>query len=95
MAGRGNGHHGCDYNDILHVLIPPATHHIVCTMPLYTHGDAYTTVCMDGWMDGWIDACMIPLFEHNVCNEIAMPGIGAHKNGSLAVMWLELLVFVH
>ena len=30
----------------------------MCTMPLYTHGDAYTTVCMDGWMDGWIDAWM-------------------------------------
>ena len=41
MAGRGSGYHGCDYNDILHVLIPPATHHITCTMPLYTHGDAY------------------------------------------------------
>ena len=53
MAGRGSGYHGCDYNDILHVLIPPATHHIMCTMPLYTHGDAYTTVCMDGWTDGW------------------------------------------
>ena len=44
MAGRGSGDHGCNYNDILHVLIPPATHHIMCTMPLYTHGDAYTTV---------------------------------------------------
>ena len=53
MAGRGNGYHGCDYNDILHVLIPPATHHIMCTMPLYKHGDAYATVCMDGWTDGW------------------------------------------
>ena len=38
---------------------------------------------------------MIPLFEHNVCNEIAMQGIGAHKNGSLAAMWLEMLVFVY
>ena len=52
VAGRGSGYHGCDDNDILHVLIPPATHHITCTMPLYTHGDAYTTVCMDGWIDG-------------------------------------------
>ena len=42
-----------------------------------------------------IGKTMIPLFEHNVCNEIAMPGIGAHKNDSLAAMWLELLVFVH
>ena len=24
---------------------------------------------------------MIPIFEHNVCNEIAMQGIGAHMNG--------------
>ena len=38
---------------------------------------------------------MIPRFEHSVCNEIAMQGIGAHKNGSLAAMWLELLVFVY
>ena len=58
MAGRGSGYHGCDYNDILHVLIPPATHHIMCTMPLYTHGDAYTTVCVDGWTDGWTDGSM-------------------------------------
>ena len=35
---------------------------------------------------------MIPVFEHTVCNEIAMQGIGAHKNGSLAAMWLEMLV---
>ena len=35
---------------------------------------------------------MIPLFEHSVCNEIAMQGIGAHKNGPLAAMWLEMLV---
>ena len=35
---------------------------------------------------------MIPLFEHNVCNEIAMQGIGTHKSGFLAAMWLELLV---
>ena len=35
---------------------------------------------------------MIPVFEHSVCNEIAMQGIGAHKNGSLAAMWLEMLV---
>ena len=34
---------------------------------------------------------MNPLFEHHVCNEIAMQGIGAHKNGSLAAMWLEML----
>ena len=34
VAGRGSGYHGCDYNDILHVLIPPATHHIMRTMPL-------------------------------------------------------------
>ena len=34
---------------------------------------------------------MIPQFEHNVCNEIAMPGIGAHKNGPLAALWLEML----
>ena len=38
---------------------------------------------------------MIPLFEHNVCNEIAMQGIGGPKNGFLAAMWLELLVLVH
>ena len=38
---------------------------------------------------------MIPVFEHNVRNEIAMQGIGAHKSGSLAAMWLEMLVFVH
>ena len=38
---------------------------------------------------------MIARFEYNVCNEIAMQGIGAHKNGSLAAMWLLLLVFVH
>ena len=38
---------------------------------------------------------MIPLFEHSVCNEIAMQGIGAHKNGSLAAMWLEMLVLLH
>ena len=25
-----------------------------------------------------------------MCNEIAMQGIGAHKSGSLAAMWLEL-----
>ena len=37
---------------------------------------------------------MIPLFEHNVCNEIAMQGIGAHKKGLLAAMWLEMIVFV-
>ena len=38
---------------------------------------------------------MIPLFEHSVCNEIAMQGIGAHKNGPLAAMWLEMLVLLH
>ena len=38
---------------------------------------------------------MIPRFDHNVSNEIAMQGIGAHKNGPLAAVWLELLVFVH
>ena len=32
---------------------------------------------------------MIPLFEHNVCNEIAMQGIGAPKNSFLAAMLLE------
>ena len=36
---------------------------------------------------------MIPVFEHNVCNEIAMQGIGAHKNSFLAAMWLKMLVF--
>ena len=34
-------------------------------------------------------------FEHNVCNETATQGIEAHKNGHLAAMWLEMLVFVH
>ena len=34
---------------------------------------------------------MLPLFEHNGCNETAMQGIGAHKNGPLAAMWLEML----
>ena len=38
---------------------------------------------------------MIPRFEHNVCNEIAMQGIGAHKNGPLAAVWLEMLVLLH
>ena len=38
---------------------------------------------------------MIPLFEHNVCNEIAMQGIGAHKKGFLAAMWLECYVLLH
>ena len=38
---------------------------------------------------------MIPQFEHNVCNEIATQGIGAHKNGPLAAMWLEMLVLLH
>ena len=38
---------------------------------------------------------MIPLFEVSGCNEFAMQGIGAHKNGPLAAMWLEMLVFVH
>ena len=38
---------------------------------------------------------MIPLFEHNLCNEIAMQGIGGPKNGFLAAMWLELLELVH
>ena len=38
---------------------------------------------------------MIPRFEHNVCNEIEMEGIGAHKKGSLAAMWLEMLVLLH
>ena len=38
---------------------------------------------------------MIPVFEHSVCNEIAMQGIGAHKNGRLAAMWLEMLVLLH
>ena len=30
---------------------------------------------------------MIPLFEHNVCNEIAMQGIGALKSGCLLCAW--------
>ena len=38
---------------------------------------------------------MIPRFEHNVCNEIAMQGIGAHKNGPLTAMWLKMLVLLH
>ena len=38
---------------------------------------------------------MIPVFEHDVCNEIAMQGIGTHKNGSLAALWLEMLVLLH
>ena len=42
-----------------------------------------------------IGTLMIPLFEHNVCNEIAMQGIGTHKNSLLAAMWLEILVFVY
>ena len=25
-------------------------------MQLYTHGDAYTSVCMDALMHGWMDA---------------------------------------
>ena len=29
-----------------------------------------------------------------MCNVIAMQGIGAHKNGPLAPMWLKMLVFV-
>ena len=37
---------------------------------------------------------MIPLFEDSVYNEIATQGIGAHKNGSLAAMWLEMLVLL-
>ena len=37
---------------------------------------------------------MIPRFDHNVCNEMTMQGIGAHKNGSLATMWLEMLVLL-
>ena len=35
---------------------------------------------------------MTPRCEHNACNEIAMQGIGTHKNGSLAAIWLEMLV---
>ena len=42
-----------------------------------------------------IGKLMIPVFEHHVCNEIAMQGIGAHQNGSLAALWLEMLVFVY
>ena len=42
-----------------------------------------------------IGKLMIPVFEHSVCNATAMQGIGAHKNGSLAAMWLEMLVVVH
>ena len=38
---------------------------------------------------------MIPLFEHNVCNEIAMQGIGTHENSFLAAMWLEMLILLH
>ena len=38
---------------------------------------------------------MTPQFEHHVCNEITMQGIGTHKNGPLAPMWLEMHVFVH
>ncbi len=38
---------------------------------------------------------MIPLFEHNVCNEIAMQGIGTHKNSLLAAMLLECYVLLH
>ena len=29
-----------------------------------------------------------------MCNEIAMQGIGTHKNGPFAPMWLEML-FLH
>ena len=54
---------------------------------------------LDGWMDGWKDGrmgkLMIPRFEHIVCNEFAMQGIGAHKNGPLAALWLEMLVLLH
>ena len=38
---------------------------------------------------------MIPRFDHNVCNETATQGIGAHKNGPLAALWLEMLVLLH
>ena len=37
----------------------------------------------------------ILVFEDSVCNEIAIQGIGAHKNGPLAAMWLEMLVLLH
>ncbi len=38
---------------------------------------------------------MIPLFERNVCDEHAMQGLGAYKNGPLAAVWLEMLVLLH
>ena len=37
-----------------------------------------------------IGKLMIPRFDHNVCNETAMQGIGAHRNGSLATLnWVR------
>ena len=29
------------------------------------------------------------MFKHNVCIEVGMHGIGPHKNGLLAAMWLK------
>ena len=38
---------------------------------------------------------MILRFEHSVCNEIAMQGIGAHKNGFLPLCgWKCLLLSI-
>ena len=36
-----------------------------------------------------IGKLMIPWFEHDACNEIAMQSIGAPKNGLWAGMWLK------
>ena len=37
---------------------------------------------------------IIPRFEHHGCIEVAMQGIGAHKNGVLVAMWLECYVLL-
>ena len=69
MAGRGSGYHGCDYNDILHVLIPPATHHIMCTMPLYTHA----AVHQSGFLTAmWLELhAFVHYFKGEGANKVA------------------------
>ena len=33
--------------------------------------------------------------EHQGCMEVAMQGLGAHKNSFLAAIWLECYVLLH
>ena len=44
-----------------------------------------TSVCLTFF----IGKTMVFVCEHNVCIEIGMHGIGGHKNGLLAAMWLK------